>query len=141
MDIIYIPSLSSYNKELEALYLSEGLETDGTKDAFYSVEAKDGGTLVGGITLSRRYGVTVLDYVAVLPEYRKHGIGRTLVDTAFKTAKDKNIREIFLVTKAEGFFAKLGAVRTDEHNELLSECFSCSRYMEKCRPVLMKIRI
>ena len=130
-----------YSEKLVSLYLSEGLEAEGIQGAFYSAEAKDGGALIGGITLSHRYGVTVLDYVAVLPGYRKHNIGRTLVDMALKNAKDKNIREVFLVTKAEDFFARLGAVRTDEHEELLSECFSCPQYKEECRPVLMKIGI
>ncbi|NCA93525.1 GNAT family N-acetyltransferase [bacterium] len=141
MAITYTPSSTSYDKKLEELYYSEGLETDGAESAFYSAEAKDGDALVGGITLSYRYDVMVLDYVAVLPEYRKRGIGGTLVDMALKTAKDKNIREVFLVTKAEGFFIKLGAERTDEHEELLSECHMCSRHKKECRPVLMKIRI
>ena len=50
------------------LYKSMGLETGGIDNALFSLKAADGNILAGGATLSERYGVAVLDYVAVIPE-------------------------------------------------------------------------
>lgn len=123
------------------LYKSMGLETGGIDNALFSLKAADGNILAGGATLSERYGVAVLDYVAVIPEYRNINIGKALVEKVLEKAGELNFDEVFFVTKVEGFFKKLGAVPTDEHKELISECIGCRQYMAECRPVLMKMKV
>lgn len=140
LDITYSFSQNPDNS-LVSLYLSQGLETDDIEGAFYTVKATYGDTLIGGITLSKRYGTVILDYVAVNEEYKGKHIGKTLVEMALNHAKGLGINELFLVTKVEGFFVKLGAVRTEEYGVLLSECNGCLQYNTKCRPVLMKLKV
>ena len=82
------------------------------RGSLYTVKATYGDTLIGGITLSKRYGTVILDYVAVTEEYKGKHIGKTLVEMALNHAKGLGINELFLVTKVEGF-VKLGAVRTE----------------------------
>lgn len=63
------------------------------------------------------------------------------MEKVLEKAGELNFDEVFFVTKVEGFFKKLGAVPTDGHKELISECIGCRQYMAECRPVLMKMKV
>ncbi len=143
MEITYRTLPPPYGEDLGRLYISQELEFDGfeTDGAFYSAGAFYGTTLVGGVTLSRRHDLTVFDYIAVLPAYRKSGVGRNLAAMALEKVRGEGVCEVFLVTKAEGFFSKLGAEKLDRHDTLMNECLGCPRFDTACRPVPMRIRI
>lgn len=100
---------------------------------------------VAAYSLSRRFGVTVLDYIAVNGSQRKGGIGSILIDRIKKKCRDLNEKKIYLTAKARGFFLKNGAREIGEksplYSVLLGECAECDQRGKECFPVVMEIDI
>lgn len=69
---------------------------------FISIVAKEDGTITGGLTiytLEQYYSVKPLAYLydlAVLPEYQRMGIGRSLINFAKSYCKEKGFEELFM---------------------------------------------
>ena len=71
------------------------------------VEAESG--LVGVIALERLGPQALLRSLAVIPEFRKLGIGRRLVARLEEAARADGVKQLVLLTEtAEGFFRSLG---------------------------------
>jgi amino-acid N-acetyltransferase len=71
--------------------------------------AEAGGKVVGVAGVELYGDGALLRSVAVDPEWRSNGLGRTLVNRALDAARDSGAREVFLLTTtAERYFPKLG---------------------------------
>jgi GNAT superfamily N-acetyltransferase len=81
--------------------------------------AESDGRIVGAIKLSRGpisplvlESVVHTSFLLVLPEFRRHGYGRALMDAAVSWAEEKDINELTVVTdgnrETNRFFARLG---------------------------------
>jgi amino-acid N-acetyltransferase len=71
------------------------------------VEAEGG--LVGVIALERFGSEALLRSLAVIPEFRKLGVGRRLVARLEEDARADGVKQLVLLTEtAEGFFRSLG---------------------------------
>jgi amino-acid N-acetyltransferase len=80
--------------------------------------AEHGGRIVGVVgleTCCRQYAL--LRSTAVAPEFRKHGIGRRLVERAIAAAEAKGISALYLLTTtAEAYFPSFGFTRVSRES-------------------------
>ena len=88
--------------------------------------------LISAATVSKRFGKTVLDYIAVKAEFRKRGIGKIMLDKILE-----NEDEVYLTARNYDFFCKNG-FRAIEDNALIKECLGCPQYNKNCFPRVMK---
>ncbi len=142
---------------LTELYFECGLEiSDGWaekcgtffSEAFFSengeIDALNG-EMQAAYSLSRRFGVTVLDYIAVKENRRKSGIGSLLIGRLKEKCKSIGVCEIYLTAKARGFFLKNGATEVSNvsplYIKLLGECAFCPQRGKECLPSVMCLRV
>ena len=98
----------------------------------YFIIAENDGKMIGccGVEI---YGDNVLfRSLAVSPDYRSLGIGRMLTDKIIKTAPEKGIQKLYLLTTTAGdFFKKQGWNETDRKNVPL-EIGNTNEFMTLC---------
>lgn len=66
--------------------------------------------------------------LVVAPEYRKYGLGGKMVQALVEEAKERGIPTVFALTRAVGFFERLGFVMTDKENfpeKVWRDCLIC----------------
>lgn len=95
---------------VERLLTSSGLPLDGVREALPTfVVAKVGDDIVGVAGLEVCCDNALLRSVAVAPEWRSHGLGRTLVTRVIAEAESRGIRALYLLTTtAEHYFPSFG---------------------------------
>jgi amino-acid N-acetyltransferase len=81
--------------------------------------------------------------LAVLPEVKRHGVGRALVEGLEAEARDNDLAAIFAFTYAAGFFEKLGFIET-ERGELplkaWKDCLRCPKF-QNCDEIAVLKRL
>ncbi len=129
-----------HHEKLTDFYKKNGLEIENgwsrTGGAFFSLYAEENGQIAGAATFAKRFGVTLLDYIAVDPALRKNGLGKMLFFTALKEAPA--VKSIYLIAKAPGFFKAIGCQYDDSMPRLLAECIQCPQYKKECAPAVMR---
>jgi amino-acid N-acetyltransferase len=95
---------------IERLLTASSLPLDGVRDALERfVVAQAGDDLVGVAGLEVCRDNALLRSVAVLPEWRSHGLGRALVTRVISDAEAQGIRALYLLTTtAERYFPSFG---------------------------------
>ena len=95
---------------IERLLTVSGLPLDGVRDALEGfVVAQSGDDLVGVAGLEVCCDNALLRSVAVMPEWRSHGLGRALVTRVISDAEARGIRALYLLTTtAERYFPSFG---------------------------------
>ena len=66
--------------------------------------------------------------LVVAPEYRKFGLGAKIVNALVEEARARGIPTVFALTRAVGFFERLGFVVTDKENfpeKVWRDCSVC----------------
>ena len=125
----------------EAMFLRA--EADKVKDCDCGKENDK--ILIAAYSLSKRYGVTVLDYIAVRKDLRKSGIGSLLLDRMKEKCREFSAAEVYLTAKARDFFVKNGARELSEalplYEKLLGDCVQCEQRGKYCFPSVMMINI
>jgi len=88
----------------------------------------DSGTVVGFVQVIEVDGIAHLEQLSVLPEYGRHGYGRSLVEAAEDEARRRGYKQLTLRTFAEvpwnaPFYTRMGFVEeeaaTPFHQELI----------------------
>ncbi len=99
----------------------------------------------GAYSLSHRFGVVVLDYIAIKKDVRKNGIGSALLHRIKEKCGELRVEKIYLTAKARDFFLKNGAKEVAAgfplYSELLGECAECQQRGKECFPAVMEIEI
>jgi len=95
---------------IEGLLTVSGLPLDGVRDALDGfVVAQSGDDIVGVAGLEVCRDNALLRSVAVLPEWRSHGLGRALVTRVISDAEARGISALYLLTTtAERYFPSFG---------------------------------
>jgi len=95
---------------IERLLTTSSLPLDGVRDALDGfVVAQSGDDLVGVAGLEVCCDNALLRSVAVVPEWRSHGLGRALVMRVISDAEARGIRALYLLTTtAERYFPSFG---------------------------------
>ena len=118
---------------IKALLVGSDLPTTGVDDHWKTfVVARDGDSIVG-CGGSETYPVTALiRSIAVAPDYRKHGIGRSIVRQLIDRLSARGIREFYLLTTgAEGYFKKRG-FKTIDRDEVHPQVLASTQFTENC---------
>jgi GNAT superfamily N-acetyltransferase len=95
-----------------------------TKERHYAIVAEVDGKSVGFLFLSpkrytyRKVKMIELDILAILPEYRSRGIGKSLLDAAKRWAKDNGCQAIYVSSyfkneRAINFYTREGFTPID----------------------------
>jgi amino-acid N-acetyltransferase len=108
--------------------------------------AYDGNHLVGCGAL-HFYTPTTAEVrsLAVRPEIKQHGVGRTIVEALEEEARENDLAAIFAFTYSPGFFRKLGFDQVERGElplKVWKDCLRCSKF-EHCDEiaVLKRLRV
>jgi len=73
------------------------------------IKARNGDSVVGTVALESFAPVGLLRSLAVDPDFRKHGLGRSLCEYVLRQARRGSINSVYLLTTdAAGYFGRLG---------------------------------
>ena len=79
--------------------------------------AEDNGRIVGiGSLLEMGPTLSEVRSLAVAPDYRKFGVGSQIVNALIDLARERNIPNVFALTRAVLFFEKLGFIISEKEN-------------------------
>lgn len=132
-------------ERLVEFFVKNGLEFDGDEevdtDIIKCMKVVDNDdNLLGGAVLAKREGKFIIDGIAVKEQYRKNRIGKMMLDHVVLDVKDRGGKEIYLVARAPGFFAKSGFVPVKpEEAPNFFECKTCPQFQVSCHPEIMKL--
>ena len=79
--------------------------------------------------------------LAVSKTRHKRGIGRHLVETCLKEAKNLKVKHVFVLTNTPQFFRKLGFKRIAKAklpHKIWTECYKCAQFPNCCEEALIK---
>ncbi len=127
-------------------YKDNGLEVsdDIVRDdgAVYSIKYIVDGTVVSAATLSHRFGVYILDYVAVDPRHRRKGFGETAVRTVTEKAKALGADKLYITARNPEFFGRLGFKEGSPQGvDMNADCIGCPQFGNGCTKLPMYIDI
>ena len=136
-------TLTDFYKKNE-LEIENGWEE--TSGVYFS-EASYGanGEILCAYSLSKRFGETVLDYIAVSDTLRGKGIGAEMINRIKEKVRRNGQKSISLTARAREFFEKQGAMPLPEthglYSALLGECAECEQRNAVCFPCVMFFNI
>lgn len=118
---------------IEALLTSSNLPLAGVKEALPGfVVAEQGNDIVGVAALEVCCDNALLRSVAVRPEYRSRGLGRTLVTRLIGDAEARGIHALYLLTTtAERYFPSFG-FRKVERSEVPEDVRATEEFTSAC---------
>ena len=126
--------------EMRRLALESGLE-DGNFDNFVVAYGfYVGPELVGCAGLRFKDGIHTVECLAVAGGFRNRGLGRRLVEAIESEAKTRNIRELWAVARAPGFFVSVGysiSKGETERGPKLDSCRKCRQFGVSCNPAIV----
>ncbi len=131
---------------LKDFYRENGLEvsSDIVRDdgAVFSIKCVEDDKIVSAATLSRRFEVFILDYVAVDPNHRKKGLGEKAVAAAKSKAKELGAEKVFITAKNPSFFKNIGFLEgSPEGVDMNTDCVGCPQFNNGCTKLPMYIEI
>ncbi len=131
---------------LISFYRENGLEvsSDLVRDdgAVFSIKCVENGKIISAATLSRRFEVFILDYVAVDPQYRKKGLGESAVAEILLKAGQLGAKKVYITSKNPMFFKKLGFLEgSPEGVDMNADCVGCPQFNNGCTKLPMYINI
>jgi amino-acid N-acetyltransferase len=123
-DIHISPATAADLEPIKALLLASDLPTAGVDDHWKTfIVARDGERIVGCGGAEAYQFAALIRSIAVVPEYRKSGIGRRIVRQLLDRLASRGLREFYLLTTtAEEYFRKRGFKpidRDEVHPQLL----------------------
>jgi len=124
-EIVITPAKAEDLAAIKSLLEASELPTDGIEEHWKTfLIARDGEKVVGVGGAEAYQFAALIRSIAVMPEYRKHGIGRRLVRQLLDRLASRGLREFYLLTtSAEEYFRKRGFKpidRDEVHPQLLS---------------------
>ena len=95
--------------------------------------------MVGGCVLAKREGRYICDGIATDERVRGLRVGEKLLFTMLDEARSLGADELYLVSRAPGFFARYDFVSIPRDDApTFFECFSCPQCNTTCFPEVMK---
>lgn len=131
---------------LISFYRENGLEvsSDLVRDdgAIFSIKCVKDDKIISAATLSRRFEVFILDYVAVDPDHRKKGLGEKAVAEILSKAKQLGVKKVYITSKSPTFFKKIGFLKgSPEGVDMNADCVGCPQFNNGCTKLPMYIEI
>ncbi|MDO4546151.1 MAG: GNAT family N-acetyltransferase [Bacillota bacterium] len=133
--------VENVDAEEQLLKRRDAKRATGAADALDSSDESRGySRLIGGFVLAKREGEFIVDGIAIAPDYRKHKLGRVLLNKGIEETLKQGGSRIFLVARAPGFFRKAGFVTVPrEEAPNFFECLTCPQYGVDCHPEVMRL--
>ena len=132
-DITITPARAEDLEPIKALLVANELPTAGVDDHWKTfLIARDGDKMIGCGGAEAYQFAALIRSVAVLPEYRSHGVGRKLVRQLLDRLASRGLREFYLLTTtAEGYFKKRG-FKTIDRDEVHPQLLSSREFQDAC---------
>ena len=132
-EITIVPATADDLEPIKALLTDSGLPTAGVDDHWKTfVVARDGEVFVGCGGAEAYQVVALLRSIAVVPEYRSHGVGRRIVRQLLDRLASRGLREFYLLTTtAEEYFRKRG-FKTIDRDEMHPQLLSSRELQDAC---------
>ena len=127
---------------IKALLVANDLPTAGVDDHWKTfLIARDGAKVVGCVGAEAYQFAALIRSVAVLPEYRRHGIGRRLVRQLLDRLASRGLREFYLLTTtAEEYFRRRGFKPIDR-DEVHPQLLSSREFQDACPSTAVCMRL
>ena len=132
-EITITPARAEDLDEIKALLKASDLPLAGVDDHWKTfLVARDGDKLVGCGGAEAYQFAALIRSVAVLPEYRSHGVGRRLVRQLLDRLASRGLREFYLLTTtAEAYFKKRG-FKVIDRDEVHPQLLSSREFQDAC---------
>jgi amino-acid N-acetyltransferase len=132
-DITINPATAADLAPIKALLEASGLPTAGVDEHWKTfIIARDGDRMVGCGGAEAYQFAALLRSIAVLPDYRSHGIGRRIVRQLLDRLASRGLREFYLLTTtAEEYFRKRG-FKTIDRDEVHPQLLSSREFQDAC---------
>ena len=127
------PAKSTDLESIKSVLLANSLPTDGVEEHWKTfLIARDGEKVVGCGGAEAYQFAALIRSVAVMPEYRSHGIGRKLVRQLLDRLASRGLREFYLLTTtAEEYFRKRG-FKTIDRDEVHPQLLGSREFQGAC---------
>ncbi|HEX8407530.1 MAG TPA: arsenic resistance N-acetyltransferase ArsN2 [Thermoanaerobaculia bacterium] len=118
---------------IKSLLAANELPVAGVDDHWKTfLVARDGDTMVGCGGAEAYQFAALIRSVAVVPEYRSHGVGRKLVRQLLDRLASRGLREFYLLTTtAEAYFRKRG-FKVIDRDEVHPQLLSSREFQDAC---------
>jgi len=132
-DIQITPARADDLDAIKALLAANDLPIVGVDEHWKTfLVARDGETLVGCGGAEAYQFAALIRSIAVVPEYRSHGLGRRLVRQLLDRLASRGLREFYLLTTtAEAYFQKRG-FRVIDRDEVHPQLLSSREFQDAC---------
>ncbi|MBO5745747.1 MAG: GNAT family N-acetyltransferase [Clostridia bacterium] len=135
------------HNELIEFYRQNGLEVSSDiaaeDGAVYSIKSIQNGRLQAAATLSLRFGVYILDYIAVDSKFRGRNLGALALKCILEKAKGFGADKLFITARNPSFFEHFGFKEgSPDGVDMNADCVGCPEYNNGClkKPMYIDIR-
>ncbi len=130
-------SLGEFYRE-NGLEVSDDIFADDC--AVFSIKCVENGKTIAAATLSHRFCVYILDYVATDLNHRKKGLGEKAVALIRAKAKEFGADKLYITAKNPEFFKRIGFLEgSPEGVDMNADCIGCPEFNNGCRKLPMYI--
>ncbi|HEV8433579.1 MAG TPA: arsenic resistance N-acetyltransferase ArsN2 [Thermoanaerobaculia bacterium] len=118
---------------IKDLLVSADLPTAGVDEHWRTfIVARDGDRIVGCGGAEAYQFAALIRSIAVMPEYRSHGLGRKMVRQLLDRLASRGLREFYLLTTtAEAYFKKRG-FKTIDRDEVHPQLLNSREFQDAC---------
>lgn len=134
MERITIAAATSGDLEtIRQILVANDLPTAGIDEHWQTfLVARDGDKIVGCGGAEAYQVAALIRSIAVIPEYRSHGVGRLIVRQLIDRLASRGLREFYLLTTtAEKYFRKRGFKRIDR-DEVHPQLLASREFQDAC---------
>ncbi|MEW6326208.1 MAG: N-acetyltransferase [Thermodesulfobacteriota bacterium] len=135
--------LSTFAKQGDLLGRSLSELYDNLRD-FYVYQDGDHGPVVGSCALHICWeDLAEIRSLAVVEDFQRRGIGRSLVEACISEAITLGIYRIFTLTNRPDFFMRLGFIKIDKATlpqKIWSDCIKCYKFPQ-CDEVALLLQV
>ena len=141
-DITITPARAEDLDAIKSILIANALPTAGVDDHWKTfLIARDGEKVVGCGGAEAYQFAALIRSIAVLPEYRSHGIGRRLVRQLLDRLASRGLREFYLLTTtAEEYFRKRG-FKSIDRDEVHPQLLSSREFQDACPSTAVCMRL
>ena len=132
-EITIAPAREEDLTAIKALLTANSLPTEGVDEHWKTfLVARDDGALVACGGAEAYQFAALIRSIAVVPEYRSHGLGRRIVRQLLDRLASRGLREFYLLTTtAEAYFKKRG-FKTIDRDEVHPQLLSSREFQDAC---------
>lgn len=132
-EIVIAPAAAADVARIEAILESSQLPVAGVDEHWRTfLVARDRGIVVACAGAEAYPVAALIRSIAVVPQYRSHGLGRRLVRQLLDRLSARGLRDFYLLTTtAEGYFRKRG-FKTIDRDEVHPQVLQSREFQDAC---------